>query len=149
MKGIWTINVKIHCKLSSDEFRTLLEIIRNSIKNVEFEFQIRGQIWSFNSNLTKFDRRIWSNLVKFDLRWLNLVKYGQIWSNLPSKWLVEYDHKIWIRLHSAFELKIWKCKNRNLNEFKQICPSLLQILNRNFRFKLCFMFLKTQANIRS
>ena len=44
--------------LSSAEFRTRLEIIRNLTKNVEFEIRIRGQILSLNSNSTKFDGQI-------------------------------------------------------------------------------------------
>ena len=67
-------------KLSSDEFRIRLKIIRNSTNNVEFEIQIWGQIWSQNSNSTEFDGRIWSKLVNFDQIWStlseNLAKVG-------------------------------------------------------------------------
>ena len=80
--------------LSSDEFRTLLEIIRNSIKNVKFKCRIRGQVWSLNLNSTVEFGQIWPNLVKFAIKmtknWPKTVdlslkfakKNGPEWSNL-------------------------------------------------------------------
>ena len=53
-----------------------MKIIRNSTKNVEFEIRIRGQIWSLNSNSTKFDSRIGPKVGQIQ----PLV--GQIWSKM-------------------------------------------------------------------
>jgi len=44
-------------KLSLNEFRIRLEVIRNSTKNVDFEIRIQGRIWFINSNVTEFDGR--------------------------------------------------------------------------------------------
>ncbi len=115
-----------------------------------------GRIKFLNSNLTKFKRWIWSNIVEFDwillnlfqksrfrpktsLKLLNLPKFRVRFCQILRSTLVEFDHKSRIWPKPTFEFKIWNSKNWNSNELEQIPPSLALTSSRyNLFFRFTF-----------
>jgi hypothetical protein len=112
--------------LSSDEFRNKFVQVRNSIKNIEFEFRKWDRIYSPSSNSnSEFDfigPKSW--ISRFNLDKFSAKKFKMsILDHNCTFWAIKRPIKIWFGpFFSKFDGRIWsnliKCLNSNKFEFR-------------------------------
>jgi len=95
---------------------TKLGLIWNLTENVKFKIQIRGQIWSLNSNSTKFDDciwpldgqniPIWSNLTSI-VKKMAFLSQEQSFLSQEQSFLTQKSHPVESKHYKLYLTKSW------------------------------------------